>query len=1607
MSQDSAFQSFGSPSSRDRPIPNVVFVIDTGSSTLTTSEAGGTAQSPPDFETFIRITVLRILLYFHIHVDPRFRWSYQLFDLGSVSTFHKAVTKHAREFIPVTLAEFAADLNGQLENQSGIEKEDGEERSPWESSPSFVEKVSTTLRKTLTDFRWDWGGSGSSMVLPSPVRPRKQMTDGAAPVRLRNYMYFISALPSTVADLRTYVGLGGAECGVSRCLEVMQQHLLGGGLWSAFLEKRAALSWITTPSLPSVQIEDNKNFEIQSTLSCVLAALGGVLAPGALMTDAIYGVPLPTLMKVLRQKALYPAYGKELVMGKPAGTTRRCLPLSQKKSAFKTQWEGMLIDGYAETEQPHVPIVITHVAGGDEPSTGERKLLGRGPSLSLPSTANIKALPFAGAKMEIVHRFHAQLLDAEWMEKETYQCVSPLLDTAGTISFWDVQYTKKEVLMVQVHLEPNSMEDTSAAESKGMALNDRTTPSSSPSEKVDLEPIERCAVIIPIMPGFAVLRLIKPDSEDDCIGQCDLPEDCLSYGATVDDTLLSQWYSNELDQQIHSMIFNGESARDSVKQLCTATFDIWYPEMEDERLRTRLELDARPPPIPPPSPKFSSPLPAPRSCRKSKTAGRPLGDCVSVDDIVLALKKGYMDVLLGHNSLAQFMDTSLSNVHEAIASIVFTTVGPASPSRSKYNRANRAAMNTFLEFVSRSTIRGVTALEQRFRSISELLSRTANEASEPDDPARVQIPHVDPDEARMLTKWWAGVSNTASLDPTVDLARLLRRKLTLMKTEEAKLQLVLLFDMLRIHVQDKVELPDISHWFASPQPPPAEPSTTTDPSLSKRKRKSMTSALDSYIVRLPKRRKSDMPKQRPTAVPEAESETADNHPKENDSPEETKAVEATPIVDRKAMFVKAIEELMDRICIWNAVTSFDSGPDESTLLKTFVEPVLIKYYNSFFPDIVKSLFIKAGGDPSTQNPVPPSPFFKKKRKGSSRIETKVGSGMSGVKRSGNRSSKANERRRGVLVSNDANAKPSTTSRAAAMPAFLRGLGKRQISLAGMPKSNSNGSSRDAGKKESATLAQGQSAFMKELRRSSTASSTASNSGPTGSSQPLGRRSTTYSLTTKNATNPGLSRTATSICAGPISKSGRSGKGSGMDPLGQAQRTKSMPAFSEHADNPFWDAPSSPTSSIASVKIGTGKTRGSVPSATFTQPPRRSSSAWSSVSSGSMEALGSKTDVNPAAGRTGSLPRPFAEFAKPKLNKAFNAAQEPDEEVFGRKAKENTHIENPFNTSIGSPSRAKATAIPHSPQGPFRSPLAKRLSSFATLKRDSFGSTQYTASPAAIDAELNPFLVAGNDNVGPRPKRSLGAASGSPTPRKRTAPLSGGNVTPEPKKSARRMSRLHGELPPRPPVFSTPTGSRKRPVDAGDGVLPPRPPVFGTPAGTKKRSLDGDDLSPSVPTTGLFKDAQGRPAYQTVTPTKARSGSRLTVSQMKLRREYQAGTPPPRRASGGGTKSACTPNAPSDPTTPTAKRTSDVHRSPSVKRGSQGNAGSLHVPSTTPQAHAMQRSPSRLHPSVTPSTIRNHNNAIRNTPLATPGSCQRLQSMLMEFADDDEDGFGWD
>ncbi|KAJ3019558.1 hypothetical protein HKX48_001985 [Thoreauomyces humboldtii] len=847
------------------------------------------------------------------------------------------------------LQRFAQDLRGQLyDNPPPSCDADDSDLNSELCGPS-LSNIAITLRKALTDFRWSWVSPTGNGVHPSPRRAGRTL-HSSVPIKPRNYLYLISSAPASAKELEAFVGAStdrGTSSERSRVdhdLWTVCEQLLGGGLWKGFIDSRVALTWLGVPSSTytagdSISIPSDTGQQdhlIETGLSNILAAYGGIMIPAEQLAHGPTCIPAATLFHRLGPKTLDPRIGLDVLAGMENKSPVSFTDSERFLGGCQKLWKGTLSLGSTNKGLPAMATVgakakiesqafeVSVLAINTKPGimkrhSSKRSLLSNVDTPVTQQNPDGPTFSVTASELAEIGCMHSTLIEPTFLERHVFLFAASIPDSPGLFRYLTLLQAEGNVCMLEVYLDvivPTVAEpaNTGSSPPDGESLPSLTeSPTQEDNPFMDTSPIagsvqseKRLAVLIPSA-GSAYLRIVERHHEIRIRTNLGNTRAANQKGLGRSNSQeVESWFAATLDPEIKSVLFHGAPLAGLALKLTSATIGIWTPECDGRRA----DRDPSTHPTTPALQRFTSPLPLSRTPKKTKLP-TPRYQCV--EDLGTAIREKYIATLYGNTTIVLFLESMVPLLWSALDSVVVKRDGAPSPGKRKFTHARTVMTEAFLESIKRSILLPVKQLEHKYRSLPDLLDQPS--LTDTEEPGK--LPLLDSVEEAALENWRDRLCSSSTSDASARRS-VLRRELTKIRLEEAKLQLVILLECLRVHRDMSATLPDIAAWFARPAPP--VDATTAAPGKRKRGGRG---GLDDISVKRPTKRRA--------TTDSAPSKTLDPAPPENDS-----STAENPAACENH-YIRACGELMDRLCIWNAIDA-----QNGSLLKTFVEPILVK-----------------------------------------------------------------------------------------------------------------------------------------------------------------------------------------------------------------------------------------------------------------------------------------------------------------------------------------------------------------------------------------------------------------------------------------------------------------------------------------------------------------------------------------------------------------------------------------------------------------------------------------------------------------------------------------
>ncbi|KAI8602941.1 hypothetical protein EDD21DRAFT_442455 [Dissophora ornata] len=351
---------------------NVVLIVDT--------------YMPPGIDeaqsqravTFLKRTLVRILLYFQCNMDAKFQWTYQFFnsrvnqDIGVIpnrvlqSLNMSTVNSCVEEYRKIIAAEAATSsvLSGKGAT-SGADSAASRTTGAGSISPCY--NLRRELVHSLADFGLDITSYQSPMKPISTFARSQSLQKHFPPVSIRNYMYVLSPLPRSWAETVYFLEgkkqphsdmlmMGPRRNDILEVLKRIKDAFFDQGLWDRFLDQRTSLSWIDTGRKDNSgdSGESTKTHTrisammlIRSTLELIMKAFGGHIIPQHILCQTrpprdVYS--FATIFQTYRSLQIHPGLGVQMSKNSwQALPSAPAMLQSEDIRPVKVTWSGDLL----------------------------------------------------------------------------------------------------------------------------------------------------------------------------------------------------------------------------------------------------------------------------------------------------------------------------------------------------------------------------------------------------------------------------------------------------------------------------------------------------------------------------------------------------------------------------------------------------------------------------------------------------------------------------------------------------------------------------------------------------------------------------------------------------------------------------------------------------------------------------------------------------------------------------------------------------------------------------------------------------------------------------------------------------------------------------------------------------------------------------------------------------------------------------------------------------------------------------------------------------------------------------------------------------------------
>ncbi|TPX30664.1 hypothetical protein SmJEL517_g05806 [Synchytrium microbalum] len=902
--------AFGSPSATARGAPNLIFLID--SKQCESEESART----------LRFVILKTLLFFYLRVDSRISWGFQIFDQQEGASFapaKKSDSKRSRDLRPSALAMLDNAIQVAMNRAADTAKDD---LPPALLVAPPVENMNMVLRKALVDFGWSF--TPQSGFFQSPARPAgRRATSLNAPVRIRNYLFLVSAAPKSVAELRQFVEgdsfiepqVGATTSFVNVLetseaaepyLDTIQTAFLGNGLLDGYLDKRTAINWIDPQFLDTTSLNETVVPYIRHSLCAILRAYGGsLISANHFLNDATLA-PFSVAFASYRPKTAHPSIGRTLLKDSTIVRKEILGKLGGRGPTTKnvTLWSGTLT--YANDQTYSFQLLSMTV---DQAAQARLKARNSSGSLEEEDPFRDGSKPLPGSKPPPVETP---------FEPNSAMAIKETVRLAGVKRFW--LESAAYVVIPQTSSTVDSSNQLSAF-LESLLLAQLGVIVEISYGVPTYEP--RIAILAGLSPGIGCFHPVKQDFVDTLMKMQPAEKD------TIDWDIVDAWYGEGLDTSLMDYFFNSNGSVDegiNAADLVKTSLGVWDMDAKLNPSTVESVVDA--------STERAEVTPA-EVTDEINVVSVP-SSYTSIDEALNDLRHHCIMALYEPEKMPLLTLLGVDGLHRAMQYIHENSDESEEPFTLIWN------------FFASTLLIPIPKFEDKCRVFCKAFANSVKEGC-----LFLQNEGMIPDkiESEALESWmtqWENLSRTtrrSDEEGVFDRKAVIRDAMNELRMTEAQLQIVLILEMLRLSLYTTVSLPQLS--LVAPAPKPLDNRSAV---MGSRKRKS---AEGQQPTTPSKRRKHSNGKGK-----EAEVESPSEHLKH------------------------AAEEWMDRLCIWGSVAGIEEEvTDSSSGVSGFAAGIIKMMYQSQLPDLVNSLLLKSGAatDMAAASPAAPQPFSPSKQ----------------------------------------------------------------------------------------------------------------------------------------------------------------------------------------------------------------------------------------------------------------------------------------------------------------------------------------------------------------------------------------------------------------------------------------------------------------------------------------------------------------------------------------------------------------------------------------------------------------------------------------------------
>ncbi|OAJ42704.1 hypothetical protein BDEG_26123 [Batrachochytrium dendrobatidis JEL423] len=931
---------FGTPGAYHKSAPHIVFLIDLAGLVPTTNKAAfsSTEQfNQSNIQTTLLASVLKILVYFHVHINPNLTWGYEIINTATCSSQSSELADRCGPTAG-PYSSTMADKNGSCHSEksildlgseaivglnNAIAKHIAAHSTPATSSSSNLVQIIKVCKRLLVQVPWHNGPAGTFQSPLKPTLTKLDTTKGN--IKNRSYLFIISRIPFTAADLAKSIDMVDPElvasaetqAGFMSILMYAKNELVSKNIWEDFVGRRVAVSWIfPMPIKPSLD-----GYRIQSMVFAVARSYGGsVMTFSELLSTKKWTQSLES-MQLIYPRTVETALSRQVIQAK------------SELALIQVMQKPLIPVGSLK-----YPCLLTTRAMCTISGYNIKPILLKFTSMLV---SNKTASPFDTSvdSIQCAKTIPLNRLDKVFFSEDKFFCVCQQLPNDQVLastskllpdgSDFEKIEIEADLLITMLDYFQSALVVSLPMKSQSSLSNKATSceldnpfenpfgdvASDLPSTKVDTFET-RTAVLIPFMSCMFLCHIICKDQEEIFLestvgGILDKENDAvhLATDASVD-SLVWNWLHPKNVSVLSDFLTKSHWTYETADELRHMLFDLWSPNMISQTPRRQRLSVKKPVKAIVEDPEITEP--------DVPTVAFDLP--MTISGVLSKLVYCYYDVLYEKTTLSQLIGDQLPCIYNALIGLVSSD-------------ESMDATEILLNFYQEKILLSIQAQKKRHQLLPSQLSEIFSSSK----PINLVKDELRIEEISAAILWAERLKNRLESHQKQDLKKVqgeIQCQARQLRTNEALLQMTFWMECLRIHTDTGHPLPNMKLI----EPEPAK-SGIKGKSGSKSKNKPDIAGVGGK--------------------------------------------------ERREEIVKAISEQMDQVCIWSVLSNMNTETAKgiqpaddrqgNLLWHSFVAPVAIMFYQELLPDVVELLITKVGGDATEQvsQAEPVTPFFKK------------------------------------------------------------------------------------------------------------------------------------------------------------------------------------------------------------------------------------------------------------------------------------------------------------------------------------------------------------------------------------------------------------------------------------------------------------------------------------------------------------------------------------------------------------------------------------------------------------------------------------------------------